>query len=508
MKIYNSIVSWIIKKRIHHIELFINYPHEVQGELRQYLIDTAKNTEFGKIYDFNLIKNSKDFSTQIPLSTYEDLEPFIKRMRSGEQNILWPTEISWFAKSSGTTNNKSKYIPVSSESIEDCHYKGGKDLLSIYCNNYPAQNIFEGKSLMLGGSHSISTFSNKMHEGDLSAIIMENLPFWVQLQQSPAKDIALMDEWEKKIELMVEQAVHEDISSFSGIPSWALVFAEKVLEKTGKNNLHEVWPNLELYMHGGINFDPYKKQFERLFPKGLNYIETYNASEGFFGIQNQPNSNEMLLMLDYGIYYEFIPLRNTHESNPQTIQLNEIVVGEDYEMIISTNAGLWRYRIGDTIKFTHQEPYRFIISGRTKHFINAFGEELMIHNAEKAIQIACEGSSIEVVEFTAAPKHIEGATKAYHEWLIEFKDELIDLNAFTTNFDLALQSLNSDYEAKRHKDMILICPKIHCAKKNLFFNWMKKRGKLGGQNKVPRLSNNRDILEELLEFQREFKGVE
>ena len=500
MNIYNSIVSWIIKKRIHHIELFINYPHEVQNELRQHLIDTAKNTEFGKTYDFNSIKNSKDFCKKIPLHSYEDLEPYITRMRSGEQNILWPSEIKWFAKSSGTTSSKSKYIPVSEECIEDCHYRGGKDLLSIYCNNFPAKNVFEGKSLMLGGSHSISTLSNKMHEGDLSAIIMENLPFWVLLQQSPAKEIALMDEWEKKIDLMAEQAIHEDISSISGIPSWTIVFANKVMEKTGKSNLHEVWPNIELYMHGGINFDPYKTQFEKLFPNGINYLETYNASEGFFGIQDQPNSSEMLLMLDYGIYYEFIPLELSSTSSPKTIGLNEVVLGQNYEMIISTNTGLWRYRIGDTIQFTETAPYRFIISGRTKHFLNAFGEELMIHNAEKALKLACNGTDIEILEFTAAPKHISENLKAYHEWIIEFKQAPTDLNSFTYKFDNALKTVNSDYAAKRYKNMILEMPKIHTAKKDLFFNWMKSKDKLGGQNKVPRLSNKRETLEELLKL--------
>jgi hypothetical protein len=500
MNIYNSIVSWIIKKRIHHIELFINYPHEVQNELRQHLIDSAKNTEFGKTYDFKSIKNSKDFCENIPLHSYEDLEPYITRMRSGEQNILWHSEIKWFAKSSGTTRSKSKFIPISNESIEYCHYRGGKDLLSIYCNNFPAKNVFEGKSLMLGGSHSISTLSNKMHEGDLSAIIMENLPFWVQLQQSPDKEIALMDEWEKKIDLMADQAINENISSISGIPSWALVFAERVLKKTGKSNLHEIWPNLELYMHGGINFNPYKKQFEKLFPKGLNYIETYNASEGFFGIQDQVNSSEMLLMLDYGIYYEFIPLEYSDSKTPETISLNKVVTGKDYELVISTNGGLWRYRIGDTIQFTETAPYRFIISGRTKHFLNAFGEELMIHNAESALKEVCKGTEIEILEFTAAPKHIYENQKAYHEWIIEFKNAPENLESFRDQFDSALKTLNSDYEAKRYKNMILEMPKVHIAKKGLFFNWMKSKGKLGGQNKVPRLSNNRDTLEELLKL--------
>lgn len=498
MKIYNSIVSWVIKKRIHHLELFLNYPHEVQEELRQSLIDKSKNTEFGRTYDFNSIKNAKDFSERIPLHHYEDLEPYITRMRAGEENILWPTEVKWFAKSSGTTNSKSKYIPISYESLEDCHYKGGKDLLSVYCHNYPVKHIFEGKSLMLGGSHEISPLSNSMHEGDLSAIILENLPFWMQLQRSPDKDIALMSEWEKKIDLMVEQAIHEDITSLSGIPSWALVFANKVLEKTGKSNLQEVWPDFELYMHGGINFKPYKKSFEKLFPKGINYLETYNASEGFFGIQDHPEKEDMLLMLDYGIYYEFIPLENINQADPKTLNLSQVETGKDYALVITTNAGLWRYLIGDTIQFTQIHPYRFIISGRTKHFINSFGEELMVHNAEKALQQACMLSNTEVVDYTAAPQHISEGKKACHEWLIEFKEAPKDLDHFICLFDTALKAVNSDYEAKRYKNMILEEPKIHIASKGLFFNWMKKRGKLGGQNKVPRLSDKRMYLEELL----------
>jgi hypothetical protein len=500
MKIYNSIVSWIIKKRIHHIELFINYPHEVQEELRLSLIDTAKNTEFGRAYDFNSIKNSKDFSERIPIHSYEALEPYIKRMRSGEENILWPTEIKWFAKSSGTTNNKSKFIPVSEEAIEDCHYKGGKDLLSIYCNNYPVKNVFEGKTLMLGGSHEISPLSDSMHEGDLSAIIVENLPFWVQYQQSPDKEIALMSEWEKKIDLMTEQAINEDISSLSGVPSWTLVFANKVLEKTGKSNLQEVWPNFELYMHGGINFEPYRKSFKKLFPKGVNYLETYNASEGFFGVQDQPNKKDMLLMLDYGIYYEFLPFTKELDKNAKTLSLSEVELHTDYALIISTNAGLWRYSIGDTIQFTQKKPYRFIISGRTKHHINAFGEELMIHNAEKALQQACKLTNTEVSEYTAAPMHLAEGQKAYHEWIIEFKEAPKDLSNFIYHFDNALKSTNSDYEAKRYKNMVLEEPRIHIAAKGLFFKWMKQKGKLGGQNKVPRLSNSREYLDELIKM--------
>ncbi len=500
MKIYNSIVSWIIKKRIHHIELFINRPHKVQDKLWRYLIRTAKNTEFGKTYDFKSIKNLKDFCAFIPLSNYEDLEPYILKMRAGKQNILWPSEIIWFAKSSGTTNSKSKYIPISKEAIYNCHYKAGKDLLSLYCNNYPLKNIFEGKSVMLGGSHSISEFSNKMKEGDLSAIIMEHLPFWVRKQQSPGKKIALMDEWENKIELMASQAIHQNVSSLSGVPSWTMVFAQKVLEKTGKNNLHEVWPNFELYMHGGINFEPYKKPFEKLFPKGINYLESYNASEGFFGIQDNPLTNDMLLMLDYGIYYEFIELKDSHKKDPKTIQLKDVKLAEDYELVISTNAGLWRYRIGDTIQFTNTKPYRIIITGRTKHYLNAFGEELMIHNVEKAMQKACKETGNEVLEYSAAAKHNGLANKACHEWIIEFKEEPKDLECFTFRFDAALKSGNSDYEAKRYKNLVLEMPIIHIASKGLFFCWLKSKGKLGGQNKVPRLNNDRKIIEELLKL--------
>ncbi len=498
MKIYNSIVSWIIKKRIHQIKLFINHPHEVQEELRQSLVDKAKNTDFGRTYDFNSIKNQKDFSERIPLHQYEELEPYIYRMRSGEQNVLWPSKIKWFAKSSGTTNNKSKFIPVSNNAIDDCHYKGGKDLLSIYCNNYPAKNIFIGKSLMLGGSHQMSPLSDRMFEGDLSAIIVENLPFWVQLQRSPDKDIALMGEWEKKLDLMAEQAINQDITSLSGIPSWALVYANKVLDITGKSNLHEVWPNLELYMHGGVNFKPYKSSFEKLFPKGINYLESYNASEGFFGVQDDPQKQDMLLMLDYGVYYEFIPLENIDDEFPTSLNLSQIKIATDYALVITTNSGLWRYVIGDTIQFTQKKPYRFIISGRTKHYINSFGEELMIHNAEYALQQACSTFNTEIVEFTAAPKQIYLGHKGCHEWLIEFKEPPADLHAFTYKLDLALKAVNSDYEAKRYNDLILEAPKVHIASKGLFFNWMRRRGKLGGQNKVPRLSNKRVYLDELL----------
>jgi hypothetical protein len=502
MKIYNSIASKIIKKRINQINLFIEFPHKIQDNLRKKLIQKAKNTAYGIKYNFKYIQSKSDFIKNVPLSNYDDLDPYIKRMRTGEQNVLWPSRIKWFAKSSGTESSKSKYIPVSYESIKKCHYKGGKDLLSIYCNHFPVKNIFKGKSVLLGGSHEMSRFSNQIYEGDLSAIIVDNLPFWVRLQQSPSKEIALMSEWEKKIDLMADQAIYEDVSSLSGVPSWAMIFANKVLEKTGKSNLHQVWPNFELYMHGGVQFSPYRKYFEKLFPKGINYLETYNASEGFFGVQDIPGDRGMLLMLNYGIYYEFLPLKGLSDINPISLSLEQVNMGEDYALVISTNSGLWRYLIGDTIRFTCLSPFRIIVTGRTKHFLNSFGEELMVHNADQALQIACDQTKSEVIDYTASTKHASSKMKAHHEWLIEFIVPPKDLNFFVDVFDSSLMNLNSDYEAKRFKSLILQKPILHVAKKRLFYNWMKQKGKLGGQNKVPRLSEDRIYLEELLKMNR------
>ncbi|MAZ30603.1 MAG: hypothetical protein CMP57_00750 [Flavobacteriales bacterium] len=500
MKIYNSIASKIIKKRINQINLFIEFPHKIQDNLLKKLIQKAKNTAYGIKYNFKYIQSKSDFVKNIPLSNYDDLDPYINRMRTGEQNVLWPSRIKWFAKSSGTENSKSKYIPISDESIKKCHYKGGKDLLSIYCNHFPVKNIFQGKSVLLGGSHEMSRFSNQIYEGDLSAIIVDNLPFWVRLQQSPSKEISLMSEWEKKIDLMVDQAIYEDVSSLSGVPSWAMIFANKVLEKTGKSNLHQVWPNFELYMHGGVQFSPYRKYFEKIFPKGINYLETYNASEGFFGVQDIPGDRGMLLMLNYGIYYEFLPLKGLSDINPISLSLEQVNMGEDYAMVISTNSGLWRYLIGDTIRFTCLSPFRIIVTGRTKHFLNSFGEELMVHNADQALQIACDQTKSEFIDYTASSKHASTKMKAHHEWLIEFIVPPKDLNFFVDVFDSSLMNLNSDYEAKRFKSLILQKPILHIAKKRLFYNWMKQKGKLGGQNKVPRLSDDRIYLEELLKM--------
>ncbi|WP_226389786.1 GH3 auxin-responsive promoter family protein [Penaeicola halotolerans] len=506
MEILNSLMTWIMKKRIHQIELFMKYPSDVQQELHRKLLSTAQDTEFGRKYAFKDIKTYRDFQERVPISSYEDLFPYIDRLMKGEQNILWPTETKWFAKSSGTTNARSKFIPVSPEAIEDCHFKGGKDLLSIYCNNNPETKLFTGKSLAIGGSHQINQFDVNANSfyGDVSAVIMKNLPLWVQFVRTPSLEIALMDEWEAKIEKMAKVTSEENVTNIAGVPTWTIVLIQRIVELKGAKNILEVWPNLELFIHGAVAFGPYRQLFKELIPKkGMNYLETYNASEGFFGIQDQANSGEMLLMLDYGIFYEFISMEALDDTHPKAIPLEEIEIGKNYAVVISTNAGLWRYMIGDTIKFTSKTPYRFKISGRTKHFINAFGEEVIVENAEKAIAYACEQTGAIMSNFTAAPVYFEGAeskSKGGHEWIIEFIKKPESLETFTDHLDTHLRSINSDYDAKRYKDLALVKPIIHSVQENTFNEWMRSRGKLGGQNKVPRLSNTREYIDELLKM--------
>ncbi|MBL6446071.1 GH3 auxin-responsive promoter family protein [Fulvivirga sp. 29W222] len=494
-----------MKKRIHDIELFIKYPHDVQQELFKKLLSEAKNTEFGKKYDFKSISNYQQYKDRVPVHAYENLFPYIERLMRGEQNILWPSEITWFAKSSGTTNARSKFIPVSPEALEDCHFKGGKDLISIYVNNYPETKMFTGKGLTIGGSHQINEYDPNANSyyGDVSAVIMQNLPLWAQLIRTPKLNVALMDKWEEKIEKMAAITSEENVTNLVGVPTWTILLIQQVLELKGKDNILEIWPNLEVFFHGAVAFTPYRELFKKLIPKSdMNYCETYNASEGFFGIQDQKDSNELLLMLDYGIFYEFIPFDDINNPNPQTISLDEVVIGKNYAMLISTNSGLWRYNIGDTIKFTSTSPYRIKISGRTKHFINAFGEELIIENAESAITDACSKTGAIIDNFTAAPIYFDEGNKGGHEWIIEFKKQPDNLERFTQFLDEKLREINSDYDAKRYKDMALLPPVVHSAKEGTFYAWMKKRGKLGGQNKVPRLSNNREHLDDILKMMK------
>ena len=479
----------------------MKYPIDVQNELLLNLLNKAKNTEWGKRYDYKSINNYLDFKSRVPLQDYESLHKDIHRVKNGEQNILWPTEIKWFAKSSGTTTGKSKFIPVSKESLIDCHYKGGKDLLAIYHNNHPNSKLILGKTLVIGGSSELSKINKGAYAGDLSAIIMKNFPLWVEQRRVPKLSVALMDNWEHKIEKMAITTSKEDVSNISGVPSWSLVFLKKVLEITGKDNINEVWPNLEMYMHGGVNFEPYQTQFEELFPnQSLNYYENYNASEGFIGIQDQSNVNEMLLMLDYGIFYEFIDASELTSDNPKTLTLEEVVMNKNYAIVITTNSGLWRYMIGDTVKFTSLAPFRIKVTGRTKQHINAFGEELIVENAEQALFNACKKTNAVIKEFTVAPKYFTNNSTGKHEWLIEFEKTPENLDSFSELLDNELKSLNSDYEAKRFKNMVLSKPMVNKVEKGTFYRWMKEKNQLGGQHKVPRLSNHRDYIEELLKL--------
>ncbi|MDX1772659.1 GH3 auxin-responsive promoter family protein [Oceanihabitans sediminis] len=498
--IVNSIASWFLKKRFHQIELFLKYPNEVQNELLFTLINTAENTEIGKKYDFKSIKTYKEFAERVPVSTYEEIQSNIERSRQGENNIYWPTPIKWFAKSSGTTNAKSKFIPVSSDSLEDCHYAASKDLLCMYLNNNEDAQLFTGKSLRLGGSKELYTENGTVF-GDLSAILIDNMPFWAEFSSTPSNKVSLMSDWEYKMQAIVDETINENVTSLAGVPSWMLVLLNNVLETTKKTNIHEVWPNLEVYFHGGVSFKPYQEQYKAILPNSnFKYYEIYNASEGFFAIQDQNNSSELLLMLDYGIFYEFIPMDTYGSKDEKVIPLSEVEIGKNYAVIITTNAGLWRYKIGDTVRFTSISPYRVKVSGRTKHHINVFGEELIIENAEEALKVVCKETEAEIVDFTAAPVFMQGKEKGAHEWLIEFKKPPNDINRFNELFDNTLKSLNSDYEAKRQNNITLNEPKIHIAREKLFYDWLKQNNKLGGQHKIPRLSNSRDYLEELLKL--------
>ncbi|KDN54417.1 GH3 auxin-responsive promoter family protein [Flavobacterium seoulense] len=501
IQLINSFASWVLKQRIHQIELFLKYPNEVQEELLMNLIAAAKNTALGKQYDYASIHSYATFAERIPISTYEELQPLIERTRQGEQNVFWETPIKWFAKSSGTTNAKSKFIPVSNEALEDCHYKGSKDLLCLYLNNNENSELFTGKSLRLGGSSQIYEDNNSFF-GDLSAILIENMPIWAEFSSTPSNKTSLMSEWESKMAAIIQETKKENVTSFAGVPSWMLVLMNRMLEETGKGNLFEIWPNLEVYFHGGVSFNPYRDQYQNLLPKKeFKYYEIYNASEGFFAIQDLNNSSDLLLMLDYGIFYEFIPMDTFGTLNQKTIRLADVELNKNYAVVITTNSGLFRYLVGDTVRFTSLNPYRIRVSGRTKHHINVFGEELMVENTDQALAKACQLTQAEIVDYTVAPIFMEGKEKGAHEWMIEFKKKPTDTTVFQKALDESLQSLNSDYEAKRYNNMTLNPLVINVARENLFYDWLKDNNKLGGQHKIPRLSNERDYLEQLKNMQ-------
>ncbi len=506
MRIVHPLLKSAFEKRAKQLDYTITHAIDIQQRVFKNLVHKARHTEWGKTFDYRSINTLSSFQSRVPVSTYEQLFPFIHRVMKGEKNILWPSAVRWFAKSSGTTNDRSKFIPITPESLHECHFAGGKDLIALYMRQAPAQRLLDGKALTLGGSLELNTWnpSGKSFFGDVSAVITKNLPFWVQWFRTPSLPLALMNQWEEKINQMAYEASQEDVRSIAGVPTWTLVLLKRLLEITGKKTISDIWPNLELYMHGAVSFAPYKNTFRALIGKPINYIETYNASEGFFAIQDILGLEELLLMPDYGIFYEFIPVDELSKDTPKAYGLHDVEVGRNYALVISTNSGLWRYLIGDTIRFTSTHPFRIKITGRTKQFINAFGEELMVENVELAIAKSCQLTEAVISDFTVAPIYMNDIQKGGHEWVIEFMKSPSDLSLFVDTLDNTLKSLNSDYEAKRSYAMALQEPLIQVVPEGTFYQWMKKRGKLGAQHKVPRLCNSREYVDDILSFKSRF----
>ena len=498
MKLLSPAISRLARLRYWRIEQWKLDPVATQREVLQDLVTHGQYTEIGRKYGMTKLFSIRDFKKAVPIHEYDDIKPYIERLMKGEQNLLWDTPVSWFAKSSGTTNDKSKFIPITEESLQDCHYQAVKDVLTMYYNFNSESDLLTGKGLVIGGSHQISSINEETHYGDLSAVLLQNTPIWANWIRTPELSIALMDEWEDKIEQLANSTIQENVTSISGVPTWTLVLIKRILEITGKQTLAEVWPNFELYLHGGVSFTPYREQFKKLIGKDIFYLDLYNASEGFFAAQDDPTDDGMLLFLDYGIFYEFMPVEEYGKESPLTIGLDKVELNKNYALVISTNGGLWRYLVGDTVQFTSRDPFKIRVSGRLKHYINAFGEEIIVDNSDKAIAIASEKTNAVVNDYTAAPVYFSENSNGAHEWLIEFEKEPASINEFTYELDCALKSVNSDYEAKRYKDIALRIPLVKALKKGIFTEWLRRKGKLGGQNKVPRLCNDRKYVDELL----------
>ncbi len=499
--ILEKVASAIFSHRVKCITNFEKNPDAIQDEQFKNLIITAKNTEWGHKYDYASIRTYADYASRVPIQNYEDIKPWIQRMMQGENNILWPEKIKWFAKSSGTTGDKSKFIPVSKTSLNECHYKGAMDTVATYLSNTPNSRLFSGKGLILGGSHKPVPFNQHAKAGDLSAVLIENINPMANFFRTPSKEIMLMNEWEEKLELICRNTIHDNITNISGVPSWFLVLIKKILKESGKLYLTDIWPNLEVFFHGGVSFIPYREQYESLIPSSrMHYMETYNASEGFFALQNDLSDPSMLLLLDYGIFYEFIPTDELDSEHPKACRLEDVEVNRNYALVMSSNNGFWRYIIGDTVRFTHIRPYKITITGRTRHYINAFGEEVIIDNVEKALSEACKATGAVICEYTVAPVYMSSQNKGRHQWLIEFEHAPSSIEIFTSVLDAALQAVNSDYEAKRYKNITLDMPEITVARHNQFYDWLKAQGKLGGQHKIPRLSNTREYIDPILSF--------
>lgn len=483
------------------IATYADHAQEIQEKVLNHLVKTAANTTWGREHQYAEIDSYETFAANVPLNTYEELKGYIQSMREGKEDVLWPGLVKWYAKSSGTTNDKSKFIPVSHEGLKKIHYLGGRDCVSCYLAINPNSHLFQGKSLILGGSHAPNLNTPNSLVGDLSAILIENVPKAVNLTRIPAKEIALLEDFETKRDRIAHVALNQNVTNISGVPSWMLSVLHRMLEISGKETLDSIWPNLEVFFHGGVAFTPYREQYKNIIRhKGMHYMETYNASEGFFGIQNNLADPAMLLMIDYGVFYEFIPMSEFGTPGEKAIPLWEVEPGVNYAMVISTSCGLWRYIIGDTVRFTQKNPYKFVITGRTKHFINAFGEELIVDNAEKGLEQACIATGAQVKDYTAAPIFMDEQARCRHQWIIEFNKRPDSIDEFSTILDRSLQAINSDYEAKRKKNITLQPLEVIEAKEGLFDNWLKSKGKLGGQHKIPRLSNSREYIEQLLKM--------
>ena len=496
-----KIAKMFFLKRQKELDRYNNEAEALQQKVLRHLLKRGTETEYGRNHLFSTMHSYEDFVRQVPLNTYEELKGDIDRMRHGEKNILWPGQVRWYAKSSGTTNDKSKFIPVSPAGLHDLHYAGGVDSVALYLKNNPKSRMFDGKGLILGGSHAPNYNVSDSLVGDLSAILIENINPLVNLIRVPKKSTALLSDFEVKRERIARETLNKNITNLSGVPSWMLSVLTRVMELSGKVHLEEVWPNIEVFFHGGVAFTPYRPQYKELITSDrMHYMETYNASEGFFGVQSDLSDPAMMLMIDYGVFYEFIPMDEFGTDNPTVVPLAGVKTGVNYAMVISTTCGLWRYILGDTVRFTQTDPYKFVITGRTKHFINAFGEELVVDNAEQGLAYACKTTGAEVSEYTAAPVFMDGNAKCRHQWLIEFSRMPQDMDEFVKALDMKLQNINSDYEAKRFKDITLQQLEVVVARKGLFNDWLKKKGKLGGQHKVPRLGNDRKIIDELLEM--------
>lgn len=498
MKLLSPAISKLARMRLWRIDYWSNHPVAAQREVLQGLVTAAQYTEFGKKYNFSKLFTIREFKKNVPVHEYDDIKPYILRMMEGEENVLWNTPVKWFAKSSGTTSDKSKFIPMSEESLYDNHFKASKDVLSNYYKNFPSSDLLTGKGLVVGGSHQIHKVTEEIHYGDLSAVLMQNSPFWGQWLRTPELSVALLDEWENKIEKLAQITAGENVTSLAGVPTWTLILLKRILEIKGKSTIKEVWPNLELYINGGVSFVPYKDQFNRILGDKINYLEIYNASEGFIAGQQSPDDDGLLLFTEHGIFYEFMPVEEYGKEKPETMGLKNVVPGKNYALIISTTGGLWRYLIGDTVQFTSLNPYKIKVTGRLKHYMNAFGEEVIVDNSDKAIAIAAERTGAVVNDYTAAPVYFSDNSNGAHEWLIEFDIAPANPDLFVTELDSALKNINSDYEAKRHKNIALRLPIVHALPKGTFTEWLRCKGKLGGQHKVPRLSNERTMLEEIL----------